>query len=588
MKKAERGFFSLSRSTELMRTSMNRVSAGFGELRMVSLAAAAAVGGAVFKSLSLIDTYTNLQNRLRTVTEGQEQLNEVTQRLFDISNQTRTSMEATAEIYARIGLAAKELGVTQNDLLNFTESLNQAVILSGASATEATNGLIQLSQGIASGALRGDELRSVLEQLPVVADVISERLGVTRGQLREMGKEGKITADIVLSAFAAARDSLEQRFAKTIPTMGQSLTVLKNRFLELFGSIENQTELGRRISQFIIKLSDNLEGVGDVIIELIKPIEKAFELLSAGAEKSNSFLGALGLSFKDVAIFAGKVVLALAALAPIGLVIGGLVSTASGLVSIMVGLGGALVAAITGPVLPILAGIGLAFMIIKKDGESVKDTFMRIFEALKVAASKLSRFFAPTIVAFKEFAVSIWQFVTEIVVPTFKALMPVFAGVMKVAIGTFGVLWQILVAILKTIAKMIEWITTLGKKIGGLVSGPFKKAMEFMGLSTPQQDQISIPQPGDTLGPVPPTSQQIVEAQLTSTAASVPDIEGALEKANKKDININNKTDLCIDGRRMSTATARHRVEIQERAGSNQQPWQKRQIQIQGVEAAPV
>ena len=123
--------------------------------------------------VELVDTFTNVQNRLRTVTNGTAELAEATDQLFAIAQRTRSSFETTAELYARVGLASRELGISQQQTLEFTESLNQAVILSGASATEAQAGLIQLSQGLASGALRGDELRSVLEQLPVVSDVIT-------------------------------------------------------------------------------------------------------------------------------------------------------------------------------------------------------------------------------------------------------------------------------------------------------------------------------------------------------------------------------------------------------------------------------
>jgi tape measure domain-containing protein len=135
-------------------------------------------------------------------------------------------------------LAGKDLGITQKELTQFTESLNQAIILSGASAVEAQAGLIQFSQGIASGALRGDELRSVLEQLPVVADILAKELNVTRGELRELGAQGAITSDIILKAFANARVELSERFARTVPTISQSFQVLRNAVVKTFGEFD--------------------------------------------------------------------------------------------------------------------------------------------------------------------------------------------------------------------------------------------------------------------------------------------------------------------------------------------------------------
>lgn len=215
---------------------------------------------------TLADEFTNLQNRLKTVTDTEAELVTVTEELFDIANRTRSAYDGTVEVFARVGLAAKDLGRDQQELLQFTESLNQAVTLSGASAIEAKAGLIQLSQGLGSGALRGDELRSVLEQLPVVADVIAESLGVTRGELRELGADGKISAEIVLDAFKEARVELEERFGEAVPTLGQSFTVLRNNMLEYVGAADESLGASEGLSVTILGLSDNIDeliaGVG--------------------------------------------------------------------------------------------------------------------------------------------------------------------------------------------------------------------------------------------------------------------------------------------------------------------------------------
>ena len=115
----------------------------------------------------LADSYTNIQNRLRVVTTGTGELVAVTESLFGISNRTRVEFEATAQIYQRLAAASADLGSSQKELLDFTESLNQAVTISGATAEEAQGALIQLSQGIAATELRGQELRSVLGTVAV-------------------------------------------------------------------------------------------------------------------------------------------------------------------------------------------------------------------------------------------------------------------------------------------------------------------------------------------------------------------------------------------------------------------------------------
>lgn len=212
--------------------------------------------------LRLVDSFTQIQNRIRVVTEGTRELNRVTEQLRQISNRTRADFRSTAELYTRTAIATRELGLSQGQTLRFTESLNQAIIVSGASAREAQAGLIQLSQGLASGVLRGDELRSVLEQLPVVADVIAQELGVTRGALRDLGRDGAITSRVIIQGFRRAREEINQEFLRTIPTISQSFQVLSNQVVAFFGALDTNTGVIGRFARGIIVLSDNIDVLG--------------------------------------------------------------------------------------------------------------------------------------------------------------------------------------------------------------------------------------------------------------------------------------------------------------------------------------
>lgn len=256
---AERG---LSRVNRSMRASENQAD----RLRSTLLRTfqGIGVGLLVNELVRLADTFTNIQNRLRLVTSGNEELAAVTDRLFRISNQTRSSFESTAALYSRLALSARELGVSQEEVLQFTQSLNQAVILSGASANEAEAAIIQLSQGLASGRLQGDELRSVLEQLPVVADIIARELGITRGELRQFGAEGRITAQVVLRAFRNAQESLGDIFADTVPTISQSFTILRNESIRLIGQFDEASGVSESLSRALIQVSLNLGTIARV------------------------------------------------------------------------------------------------------------------------------------------------------------------------------------------------------------------------------------------------------------------------------------------------------------------------------------
>lgn len=234
-----------------------------GALQLLKRALGLLAGAVVIKQLiGMADAFTVVQNKLRQVTTSTANLNDVTDDLAAIAGRTRSSFVDTAEGYAKIALAGKELGQTQQQLLQFTESLNKAVIIGGSSSTEAAGGLRQLSQGLASGALRGDELISVLENLPFVADIIAKQLGVTRGELRKLGAQGKITANDVIAAFKAQREEIDEKFGRTIPTVNEAVSRLTDTFLKLIGEFNNSKGITKGLATNLLAAADALAQLG--------------------------------------------------------------------------------------------------------------------------------------------------------------------------------------------------------------------------------------------------------------------------------------------------------------------------------------
>lgn len=213
--------------------------------------------------LQIADGYQNIQNRLRYLAGGDmAKVNSMFSELQGIASRTRADLSATAESFVSVSLATKQMGLSQSETLRFTESLNKAVALSGASGAAASAGMIQLSQGLASGALRGDEFNSVMEQIPVVADVIGAHLGKTRGELRAMSKDGKLTADVIVSAFKKAGDTLDKDFGNTVPTITQSLTQLKNELVTSFGpAIQASAQLVIKFANAVNDMNGHLGGM---------------------------------------------------------------------------------------------------------------------------------------------------------------------------------------------------------------------------------------------------------------------------------------------------------------------------------------
>lgn len=239
---------------------------------MVALFGVVALRGAQ----RLIDSYTQIENRIKVVTNGTVQLAQVTERLFAVSNKTRSSFQATAEVYSRTAFAARELGLTQEQVIQFTENLNKAVIVGGARSKEAINGLIQLSQGIASNRLGGEEFRSVTEQLPVVADAIAKKLNITRGDLIKLAKQGKITSQVMVDAILEAGDELEEKFGRIDPTIEQSFQVLSNRVIGFVGQFNAATGASVSFARSIIELSKHMDTLASSIFTVFTMMALTF------------------------------------------------------------------------------------------------------------------------------------------------------------------------------------------------------------------------------------------------------------------------------------------------------------------------
>ena len=230
--------------------------------------ALATVGGflAIGKLKEYSDTYTGLYARLKLVTKGNQELAETEKLLFDISQQTRSSFEGTAALYTKLSLNAKNLNVSQKQIAETVTLVNESIILSGASANEARGGLIQFSQGLASGRLQGEELRSVLENLPFLALQISKGLNTTVDNLRKMGAAGTLTTSAVLGALKKQSSEIQKSFQSFQPTISQSIQLLENAFTRFIGQAGQGSGAAKTAADAIKLLADNLNIVANTIL----------------------------------------------------------------------------------------------------------------------------------------------------------------------------------------------------------------------------------------------------------------------------------------------------------------------------------
>lgn len=211
------------------------------------------------------DLSNKLSNAVRDSVPPFETLADVTERVFDIAQKTRSGLDSTATLYARLERSTRSYGVSVEDLTRLTTIINQGFVVSGASAEEAGNAVIQLAQGLASGALRGDEFNSVNEQGNRLMIALADSMGVSIGELRNMAAQGKLTTDVIVNGLLSQGDKIGQEFAKTTGTISQSLEVANNNITKFFG--ENATvKTGVKIfSESVISLSENLDSLGTVL-----------------------------------------------------------------------------------------------------------------------------------------------------------------------------------------------------------------------------------------------------------------------------------------------------------------------------------
>ncbi|HCT5882034.1 TPA: tape measure protein [Proteus mirabilis] len=273
-----------------MDSSFNRTSQSVNntERSMLSLSkVAASLAGYLSASMvaSYSEAWTELNNKLSNSVRASESLVDVTQRVFDISQATRSSLDATATLYARLERGTREYNTSAADLAKLTSIINQGFIVSGATAQEAENAIIQLSQGIASGVLRGEEFNSVAEQGSRLMVALADSLGVSIGQLRKMAAEGKLTTDVVVKGLLSQGDAIGKEFAKTTRTMSQAFQEAGNNLTKFLG--ENTT----------IKASINV--FSDAVITASKSLDEMVLAVSLVASVvGGRYIAAMGLAIK--------------------------------------------------------------------------------------------------------------------------------------------------------------------------------------------------------------------------------------------------------------------------------------------------
>ena len=213
---------------------------------------------------SLLDTADAMQSinsQVRQVTSSETEYLAVQRQLLEVANNTRASLESTSSLYVSTSRALKDYGYTQQEILTFTEATNNAMTIGGVQAEQQAAALMQLSQALGSGVLQGDEFKSIAEAAPILLDTIAEYMGKSRAEIKKLGSEGELTADVIFKAISGASEKFSEQAAKMPMTMGQALTVFSNNWQSMISKLLNDSGAMSGIASIIKLIADNLNLV---------------------------------------------------------------------------------------------------------------------------------------------------------------------------------------------------------------------------------------------------------------------------------------------------------------------------------------
>ncbi|MBT8124848.1 MAG: tape measure protein, partial [Gammaproteobacteria bacterium] len=254
--------------------SIATVKKAFGGLIAFEAVRRATVG-----ILQIADRMTELQGRVKNATRDTGDFNTVWKQLGSIAAETGTELDTTVQVFQRLVLARKELQTTNADMLQFTKTVQQLGVISGASTGALRAGLTQLAQGLSAGTLRAEEFNSIVENIPAVAKAIADGMNLSVGQLRNMVLEGKVLSTDVLSAILSQTGEVNQQMGEMPLTIARATT-----------------QLNLAWSQFIVQLDESIDGSS----RLAKIIQGITLVLKDWSVEANSFNEKIGFIKRQI------------------------------------------------------------------------------------------------------------------------------------------------------------------------------------------------------------------------------------------------------------------------------------------------
>ena len=362
------GVGSVTSQIDGLERSSNRATTSFNGMQRAIGAVAAALSVRAF--LDFGTQVQNIQNRIALINPALGTAEENFRNIANIANQTFQPLNAVADLYQKVARNAEQYGLNAKQVTTVTETFTNVLRLAGADANSASSAILQFGQALGAGALRGDELNSIIEATAgEILPILAAELGVSAGAIRGLAEDGVITGQVLIDALSAAADDVSRRTSNMSVTIGGALVVLQNKFLELGTTA---TPAFDAVAQAILFVANNLDtaviaaGVffGAFAAVKIASITAEFISLAAGATRF------------------------LIAMAPT--VIAG-VSTAIG--TLRAGILALNAAMLTNPVALAIAAISAAVLLAITHWDSFKSAATSAFDGIELAGLKLQRWF---------------------------------------------------------------------------------------------------------------------------------------------------------------------------------------------------
>ena len=254
-------------------TFTNQATTSLNGLKTTLTAVAAAatalgIGLGVRELAQAADSYTNLSARINIATNDGGNFQQAMAGVHQIALMTNTSLDATAGLFTKVNDVGKQIGLTQQQSLDLTKTINMAIQTGGGSAQASEAAIVQLTQALQSGVLRGDEFNSIMEQAPGISKALAQSLGVATDELRKMAENGELSAEKVIKALQDQSAAIEADYNKFPTTIGNALQRIATQWQILIGTMDQANGASATVAQWLVTLADNMDVVETILEDI--------------------------------------------------------------------------------------------------------------------------------------------------------------------------------------------------------------------------------------------------------------------------------------------------------------------------------